>query len=242
MPLVRCPKHGRVYDSDKEEGCPLCLQELAAPRAPKPQPEGPKPPSPLLNYLLIGLVLAIAGYGAYYYFVVRKRPSDAAVEYSRRRAAAASALAERGTGDTTKFVDPNDLSPVRQARALKAALESLLQSQRSQLLGFSEGPINSAATDRAERRRVKDYLTFVRRWNERIDAATRHGTEFLYPPGTRLGSQMETVTNQLQAALSVLRDMTPPDHVKPRSERQSDAVAAGGYLNAAGTVLTNLPK
>jgi hypothetical protein len=241
VPLVRCPKHGRVYDSDKEEGCPLCLQERSMPRAPV-QKEGPKPPSPFLNYLLIALVLALAGYGAYYYFVVRNRPSEAAQEFTRRRAAAARLLADRGTGDTTKFVDPNDLTPVRQARALKSALEGLLHGQRGTLLGFTEGPIDTAATDRAEKRRVRDYHAFVRRWNDRLDAATKNGSEFLYPPGTRLGPQMETTTNQLQAALSVMRDMVPPDRVKARAERQSDAEAAGGYLNAAGTVLTNLPR
>jgi hypothetical protein len=242
VPLVRCPKHGRVYDSDKEEGCPLCQKEQEMPRAPKPQKEGPKPPSPFLNYLLIALVLAIAAYGAYYYLIVRNRPTEAALEFTRRRADAARMLADRGTGDTTKFVDPNDLTPVRQARAMMNALTSLLQAQRGTLLGFSQGPIDSAATDRAEKRRVRDYLTFVRRWNERIDAATKNGSEFLYPPGTRLGPQMESVTNQLQAALSVMRDMAPPDRVKSSAERQSDAVAAGGYLNAAGTQLTNLPR
>ncbi len=242
MPLVRCPKHGRVYDSDKAEGCPLCLQEASGPRAPKPPKEGPKPPSPFLNYLLIALVLGIAGYGAYYYLVIKNRPSEASLEFTRRRASAARMLADRGTGDTTKFVDPNDLTPVRQARAMKSALEALLSGQRSALLGFSEGTIDPAATDRAEKRRVRDYQTFVRRWNDRLDAATKNGSEFLYPPGTRLGPQMETVTNQLQAALSVMRDMAPPDHVKSHAERQSDAVAAGGYLNAAGTQLTNLPR
>lgn len=242
MPLVRCPKHGRVYDSEKEEGCPLCLQDRSLPRAPKQQKEGPKPPSPFLNYLLIALLLAGAGYGAYYYFVIRNRPSEAALEFTRRRASAARMLADRGEGDTSRFVDPNDLTPVRQARAMKSALESLLQGQRGALLGFSAGPIDPAATGHAEKKRVHDYLVFARRWNERLDAAAKNGTEFKYPPGTRLDQQMETVTNQLQAALSVMRDMAPPDRVKSSAERQSDIEAAGGYLNAAGTVLTNLPR
>ena len=241
MPLVRCPKHGRVYDSDKEEGCPLCLQDRTMPRAPKQQ-EGPKPPSPFLNYLLIALVLAGMGYGAYYYFIVRNRPSEAAQEFTRRRATAARMLADRGAGDTSKFVDPNDLTPVRQARAMKSALDALLQGQRGALLGFSSGPIDAAATGRAEKRRVHDYLAFVKRWNDRLDAAAKNGTEFIYPPGTRLDQQMETVTNQLQAALSVMRDMAPTERVKSGAERQSDVEAAGGYLNAAGTVLTNLPR
>ena len=241
MPLVRCPKHGRVYDSGKDEGCPLCLQEASLPRAPGKKPEEPKPPSRVLSYVIIALVVAGAGYGAWYWFVVRKRPSEAAIEAMQRRATAAQVLAE-GTGDTSKFVNPSDLTPVRRARALRAALGSLLSSQRRALLGFSEGPIDTEATGRTAKKRVRDYQTFVRRWNGRIDALTRNGTEFLYPPGTRLGPQMETVTNQLQAALSVMGDLVPLDRVKPRRERQSDLVAAGGYLNAAGTVLTNLPK
>ncbi|HLZ45646.1 MAG TPA: hypothetical protein VKQ05_08200, partial [Gemmatimonadales bacterium] len=106
MPLVRCPKHGRVYDSDKEEGCPLCLQDRSMPRAPK-QKEEPKPPSPFLNYLLIALLLAGAGYGAYYYFIVRKQPSEAQLQVAAQRAAAARALADAPRGDTMKYVDPN---------------------------------------------------------------------------------------------------------------------------------------
>ncbi len=211
------------------------------PRAPV-QKEQPKPPSPLLSHLLIALVVLVAAYGAYYYLVIQNRPSEASQEFTRRRAAAARALADGGATDTTHFVDPTDLTPVRQARAMKAALEALLRGQRGTLLGFAEGPIDSAATDRAEKRRVRAYLTFVKRWNDRIDAAAKNGSEFLYPPGTRLGPQMEIVTNQLQAVLSVMRDMVPSDRVKPHAERQSDAEAAGGYLNASGTVLTNLPR
>ncbi len=211
------------------------------PRAPAKKEE-PKPPSPLLNYLLIALAVLIAGYGAYYYLVVRNRPSEAAQEFTRRRADAARALADRGTGDTTKFVDPNDLTPVRRARALKSALQGLLSGQRRALLGFTAGPIDPAATGRAAKKRVRDYLALSRRWHGRLDAATKNGTEFLYPPGTRLGPQMEAVTNQLQAAVSVMRDIAPPDRVRTRAEREADLVAAGGYLNAAGTVLTNLPR
>jgi hypothetical protein len=212
------------------------------PRAPKPPQEGPKPPSPFLNYLLIALVLAGLGYGAYYYFVIKNRPSEAALEFTRRRNTAARMLADRPEGDTSKYVDPNDLTPVRQARAMKSALESLLQSQRGALFGFSAGPIDPAATGRAEKKRVRDYLAFQRHWSGRLEAAARNGTEFKYPSGTRLDQQMETVTNQLQAALSIMQDMAPPDRVKSSAERRSDAEAAGGYLNAAGTVLTNLPR
>ncbi len=244
MALVRCPKHGRVYDSDKDAGCPACLAESEMPRAPGParkDSEPPKPPSNILGIFILLLFLGGAGYGGYYYYKLRNRPSEAAQEYARRRANAARVLGGAPV-DESHFVDPSDLTPVRQARALKAALEGLLQGQRGALLGFREGPIDSAATDRAEKRRNKDYATFVGRWNARLDAATRNGTEFLYPPNTRMGPQMETVTNQMQAALSVMRDLVPADRVKPHDERQSDLTAAGGYLNAAGTVLTNLPK
>ncbi len=237
--LVRCQKHGRVYD-DREAGCPLCLQESTQPRASK-QKEVPKPPSPILGYFMVALVLAGVGYGAYWFFVVKNRPSAAVLARAAQRASAAAVMSE-SHGDTSKFVDPDDLTPVKKARALKTALDGLLTGQRGALLAFTDGPIDTAATDRAERRRARDYATFARRWHERIDAATKDGSEFTFPPGTRLGPQMETINNQLRASLSVLRDMVPRDQVRPRATRQEDANEAAGFLNAAGTQLTNLPR
>jgi len=143
--------------------------------------------------------------------------------------------------DTAKFARANDLSPIRHARALRASLLGILGG-RGGLMGFSEGPIDTLATDRAEVRRVRAYAAFAKHWHDRLDAATRNGTEFRYAPGVQFGPQMDNVTNQLQAALSVMRDMVRRDAVKPLRERRADATAAAGYLNAAGTVLTNLPR
>lgn len=170
---------------------------------------------------------------------------------SRRETAADRAAAQRDSlravaagparPDTTTFAPANDLSPIRHARALRASLLSVLGS-RGGLMGFSAGPVDTLATDRAELRRAKAYVAYAKRWHDRLDAASRNGTEFRYAPGVQFGPQMDNVTNQLQAALSVMRDMVRRDAVKPLSERRADATAAAGYLNAAGTVLTNLPR
>jgi hypothetical protein len=229
-----------VYDG-KEAGCPLCLQEDSQPRAAPRQKDTPKPPSAILGYFMVLLVLAGVGYGAYWYFVLKNRPSEAVLARAAQRANAAAVMAE-SHGDTSKFVDPDDLTPVKKARALKTALDALLTGQRGALLAFTDGPVDTAATDRAERRRARDYATFAKRWHERLDAATRDGSEFTFPPGTRLGPQMETINNQFGAALSVLRDMVPRDQVRPRATRQEDADEAASFLNAAGRQLTNLPK
>src|SRR6185369_3929899 len=118
----------------------------------------------------------------------------------------------------------------------------MLDSNRSAVLGWAEGTYDTAATDRAVKRRAKQYYDFQKHWQDRLDAMTRGGTEFRYAPGVRYTEQMENVTNQLQAALSVMRDMVRKDAAKPRAERAADITAANGYLRAAGTILTNLPR
>lgn len=143
--------------------------------------------------------------------------------------------------DTSKFAAASDLSPIRHARALRASLLGILGG-RGGLMGFAEGLVDTLATDRAQLRRARSYVAFAKRWHDRLDAVTKNGTDFRYAPGVQFGPQMENVTNQLQAALSVMRDMVRPGTVKPLRERRSDATAAAGYLNAAGTVLTNLPR
>lgn len=239
MPLVRCPTHGRVFDSDKDEACPLCLQgvpgagTVKAPKSPEEaKAEGRK------FLLTIGLVLVLV-LGVVAFFLSRRQtPQDRAMARSDSLRAIAAGPARP---DTTRFAAANDHSPIRHARALRASLLGILGG-RGGLMGFSEGAVDTLVPDRAELRRAKAYLAFAKHWHDRLDAVTRGGTDFRYAPGVQYGPQMENVTNQLQAALSVMRDMVRRDAVKPLSERRADAIAAAGYLNAAGTVLTNLPR
>lgn len=243
MALVRCPTHGRVYDDSKDAKCPLCLQEESMPRAPGKAAKASRTPEEaqaagrtVLLLVLLGIVAISAG--AWWYFSTHNAVDRAqAVRDSLRAAAAGPARP-----DTTQFARADDLSPIRHARALRNTLDALLRGNRSSVLGFREGPIDTAATDRAEKRRVQQYLAFYRRFHDRLDAATRNGTDFRYAPGVQYSLQMENVTNQLRAALSVMRDMVRADAVKPRSERVEDLRAAAGYLHAASTVLTNLPR
>ncbi len=240
MPLVRCPTHGRVYDNAKEEGCPLCREEALLPRAPKKaEAPGPEATSGGRLVLLAILGLVVAGGGGAYWYLSRNPEQDRAqiVRDSLRAIAAGPARP-----DTTKFAAPTDLTPIRRARALRTALDGLLRANRATILGMREGPFDTAAAERAEKQRARQYAAFVGRWHQRLDAATAGGTDFRYAPGTRMGPQMESVTNYLGAAVSVMRDLVPREHVKPRAERQADITATGGYLNSAGTVLTNLPR
>jgi len=189
-----------------------------------------------LMKVALGVVLVIAV--AVFMMSRRETPQDRAraVRDSIRAIAAGPARP-----DTTAFAAASDLSPIRKARALRNALHAILGS-RSTLMGFREGPVDTLATDRAEVRRVRAYLAFAKHWHERLDAATKNGREFRYEPGVQFGPQMDNVTNQLQAALAVMSDMVRPLEVKPIAVRRADAAAAGGYLAAATTVLTNLPK
>ena len=237
--MVRCPKHGRVYDDAKDAGCPLCLQEQSLPRAPgkaRKEPESSQSGGRMM-LLVVLLVIALVGGGSYYYFSTHSAADRAQAVRDSIRAAAAIAMP-----DTTQFARADDLSPIRRARALRAALLDILGDNRRTVLGLREGPIDTTVTDRAGKRAVQQYRTFHQRYHGRIDAATRNGSDFRYAPGVQYSLQMENVTNQLSAALSVMRDMVRPLEVKPRGERQEDLQAAAGYLNAAGTVLTNLPR
>ncbi len=242
MALVRCKIHGRVYDDAKDAGCPLCVQDAALPRAPggaaarEPDIEGAQSRGTLLLLGILVVIAAGAG-GVYWYSSTHNAQTRADF---RRDSLRALAAAPRGP-DTTKYAAPNDLSPMRRARALKGSLDAMLRGGRGAVLSFAAGPIDTMAADRAVKRRAKQYASFAKHWHDRLDAMTRGGTEFRFGPGVRYGEQMEHATNQIQAALSVMRDMVRRDVVKPRSERVADLRAAAGYLNAAGTVLTNLP-
>ena len=239
MALVRCPKHGRVYDDAQDAKCPLCQQEVSMPRAPGRARQEPAPAqaSGRMMLLAVLLVIALIAGGAYYYFSTHTAADRAQVVRDSLRAAAAAPVV-----DTTHFARADDLTPIRRARALRATLLDILSDNRATVLGLTAGPIDTAATDRATRRSVQRYQAFYQRYTGRLDAATRNGSDFRYAPGVQYSLQMENVTNQLRAALSVMRDMIRPLEVKPRTERQEDLRAAAGYLNAAGTVLTNLPK
>jgi hypothetical protein len=245
--MKRCEIHGRIYDAGKEPGCPLCIQEGLVPSEPgaippphlhSRPPEAPK--SPVATYVVLGLaLLALLGTG--YWTLFRKdQPTKAQLEYAARRAEAAAMAPS--VGDTTKFTAPGDLTPVRHARALSNALEGLIRANRGALLRFAEGNVDTAATDRAAKARVKQWTLFARHWHATLDNVTRNGTDFRYGPGVKLTAQMDQVSNALGATVSVLNDAVPPLRVKSRTERNSDLRTAQGYLAGARTILSNLPK
>jgi hypothetical protein len=239
VPLVRCPQHGRIYDSDKERGCPLCLAMGPADhRAQSREQQGTKPPASV-SWMLAIFVLAmvVAGVVFAWKWHEKKVAEEAAAALRARQE-----LIAPTQPDTSHFAPANDLTPIRRARALAATLADIMGDNRAALLRFGTGPIDTADTNRTARRRSLEYATFARRWHARLDDATRSGHDFRYAPGVQYSLQMEQVTNQLSAALAVERDMVPFDHVKALSDRREDLVAASGYLNGARTVLTNLPS
>ena len=64
MALIRCPHHGRIYDSAKEEGCPVCLGLPPGWEKRAPPPTEQKPATNPLLFILLGvLLIAGAGYG-----------------------------------------------------------------------------------------------------------------------------------------------------------------------------------
>ena len=250
MAMVRCQKHGRIWDNAREEACPLCLQEASMPRAPG-RPSQAKSTSPdeaaakgRQIMLLMFLVVVGIGGGIYWYMSQNTAADRAQAVRDSLRATVAVTMA-----DTMKFANPSDLTPIRRARTLMAALQGILSANRAAVLGLPEGTIDSTGiTDRRAKLRIRQQLTVVRRWHERLNSATRGGTDFRYAPNTRMGPQMESVTNYLGAAVSVMRDIVPPDtaaalvSVRSRADRVADFQAVTGYLNGAANVLTNMPR
>lgn len=238
MALVRCPHHGRIYDSAREEGCPVCLSlppgwEKRASSAAKPE----KAPTNPLLFVLLGVVAVLgAGYGGWTWYQQKQAERLAAEARAQRE------MLQPPLPDTMRFARADDLTPIRRARALAASIQGLLGANRSPLLGFAEGPVDTAAPDRATQRAAKAYVQFATRWHARLDIATKDGHDFRYEPGVQFSLQMERATNALDAALAVARDVVPRDQVKPRAERQRDVTAITGYLASARTELSNLPR
>jgi hypothetical protein len=242
--LVRCKNHGRFYDDAKAAGCPLCLQDENLPRAPggRAAEPAPEPARTSFGLVLLGLVLAIAvgGFAIYKYKETHNDQTRAAAARDSLRQAGAD-LGGPALGDTSKLAANNDLGPIRRARALRASLESMLARSRGSILGLATGPVDTTAGNRKAQRHAKQVAAFIKHWGDQLDHLTSGGTDFRYAPGVRFGSQMDNVTNQLKAAVSVMRDMVRPV-TKPRAERSTDIRDATGYLNSAGSVLSGLPR
>jgi len=121
MPFVKCAKHGRVYDDAKEEGCPLCIQEAAMPRVPggaaARSPDPQKAEAKGRAVLLLLLLALVIGVGGFFWYRSKNPPVSAQqAAYDSLRA-----LAAEPRVDTTRFTDPDDLTPIRRARALRTA-------------------------------------------------------------------------------------------------------------------------
>jgi hypothetical protein len=225
--LARCPTHGRVYDKDAEPGCPLCLQGVPAAGA------APSPPRASRRTLAMaagaGVLVGVAAF--FVWRALRPAPAPAAPT-----PAAVDTLALLDEGEA--FAEPDDPRPIRQARAYLAALERVYLD-RAALLRFAEGPADTAAAP-AARRRASQYTAFATRWRSALEGA-KPDSQLFYRPGVRWAEQLESVNNYLGAARSAMREAAPPDRVLPRTERQRRLAAARGYLNSAGTALSELP-
>jgi hypothetical protein len=219
---VRCPKHGAVYDDNT--ACPACLREAAggALRAKRKAPVG--------AILLVLVLAAAAGLGGWWW---RERSKEQAARSAAlaRAEHAAAALAARVAPET-------ELELIRRARRLAQALDRLLSANRRTILGFAEGPVDTAATTRVEARRAQQYLAYVRRIEQQLAAASPERPSNW---GAR-SEEVRAVTNYLSATISQFRDALPPDRVPPRAERVRALDSARGYIEAAETALSGLPR
>ena len=223
---VRCEKHGLVYDDIA--ACPSCQREGGGGRAAAtPEPERKKSVGTVVLALLV-----VLGGAAGLYFLRRHAAEQAARDAARARAEqAAAVLAAR--------VPPSaEVALIRRSRPLAATLEGILRANRGTILGFAEGPVDTAAADRREARRAKQYVTYAQRLEQQLTRAAGDGPASW---GAR-SEEVQAVEHYLAAVIGALRQAAPPDHVPPRAERQRVLDAARGYLAAAHTALSNLPR
>ena len=247
MSFVRCEKHGRFYDDTKAAGCAQCIQEGVGelPRAPVTRHKEPVQDPTKMSFGLVVFVffaiIAIIGGGVYWYHSNHNDQTRAAQVRDSLRAEGAS-LGGPVQTDTAHLAAPNDLGPIRRARALRAGLESMMHSGRGTILKWTAGPVDTTAGTRKQQKAAKQYVAWARRWSAQIDRLTRDGTDFRYAAGVRFGEQMDNVTNQLHAAIRVMRDVVRVNEVKPRTDRSNDLRSVTGYLNSAGQELSGLPR
>lgn len=118
--MVRCPKHGRVYDASKEPGCSRCIAEGTTPDAPAAGALAPGAKRGLPTWALVLLLLAVAGAFIGPRFL-KKTPGA-----PRKPAAPVARLGAGGDDDISKGeprsdrLDPAPFQP--QIQALEAAL------------------------------------------------------------------------------------------------------------------------
>lgn len=226
--LVRCEKHGRVYDNASERSCPLCRQGAPATVG---KPERKKlERATVVNLVILGVLLIGGGAGWYFFFRTPPPPPAPAPVVIDTMAL---------LDDGERYVDSTSTLPLRQARAYLAALERIY-ADRGPLLNFSAGLVDTTVTARAARTRARQYVQFRSRWLARVTAAKPDSQAF-YRPGARYAEQLLSADNVLGAARSALRQAAPPGEVLPPAERQRLFQSARGYLNSARTTLSELP-
>lgn len=220
---VRCPKHGVVYDDFMM--CPRCQKEATGGAA-----EPPKRKLPTLRIVLA--LLAVAGVSAGVYFWRQHAREQAARAAARERAERAAAVA------AARVPPGAEVELIRRARRAASSLDRILRADRGAILGFAEGPVDTAAADRGASRRAKQYAAFVRRMEQQLVGAAGEG------PATwgAKSEEVQAVANYLAAAIGGLRHAAPPGHVPPRADRRRDLDASRGYLEAAHTALGSLPR
>jgi len=225
---VRCEKHALVYDDIT--ACPSCQREAAGGGAAAAAAAVPERKSSV-GTLVLGLLVVLGGAAGVYF--LRKHAAEQAARE------AAHARAERAAAVVAARVPPSaEVALIRRARGLAATLDRTLGANRGTILGFTTGPVDTAAADRREARRAKQYVTYVQRLEQQY---TRGAGEGPASWGAR-SEEVQAVEHYLAAVIGALRQAAPPDQVPPRAERLRVLDAARGYMAAAHTALSNLPR
>lgn len=225
--MVRCPKHGRVFDNDKAMGCPLCMQGVEATEGRTRAPLMSR--AAAINLVILAVLLLSAGVA--YVVFLREPPPPPVVPV----VIDTMALLDEGE----LFAEASDRSPIRQARAYAAALERLYVD-RAAVLRAAEVPPDTTVGTRAARARARRYYEFAERWQQRVEAA-KPDSQLFYRPGVAWATQLESVNNYLGAARSGMRQTLSVAGAPPVAERRAHFSAARGYLNSARTLLSEMP-
>jgi hypothetical protein len=134
---------------------------------------------------------------------------------------------------------PEDPTAFRRASAFAADLERIINTYRSTIMGFPD-PGERMTSGQAQRVE-NDYRTFVQRWNDELDGASRLGPEGWYRVGRATAGRLQRATDQLTTAFNLLREVVPPARIPYRGQRSGTLARAENAIATAKRIIAAQP-
>jgi len=140
---------------------------------------------------------------------------------------------------TAPAAAPEDPTALRRASAFAADLERIVSTYRSTIMGFPDPGERMTA---GQAQRVENtYRTFVQRWNDELDGASRLGPEGWYRVGRATAGRLQRAADQLSNAFNLLREVVPPGRIPYRGQRSSTLARAENAIANAKRIIAAQP-